>query len=170
MDFCEFQVSLVYMWEYVSKRVGAEVQGLVVNSSVKTKITTTVIESNLNQGLMKYWPRWSVLARSILVFPGNGKESHFAKAYKGKSVRLLFPIRSNQGQAYILTYFLPMCTAHLHVIEHIWCSWVKQTCLGERKMRGSLSYINTSPQYLRENLYLDKGLTGWKDSFVLWIS
>jgi hypothetical protein len=58
--------------------------------------------------------------------------------------------------AYILTYFLPaclcniscLCTSHLHVIKHIWCSWVKQTSLEEWN-HGFLSSINTSLQHLR---------------------
>jgi hypothetical protein len=42
----------------------------------------------------------------------------------------VFPTRSNQGQAYILVYFLLEC---LHVFKHIRCNWVNHTCLGKWK-------------------------------------
>lgn len=40
---------------------------------------------------------------------------------------------------------LCLCTFHLHVIKHIWCSWVIKTCLGKQKC-GLLYSINNGLQ------------------------
>lgn len=44
---------------------------------------------------------------TISGYPENSHESHLSEVYKGKNHKVTLPIGFNQGQVYILTYFLP---------------------------------------------------------------
>lgn len=45
--------------------------------------------------------------------PGSGDRSHFAEVYKGKSIRLVFPTRSNRGSVH--SDMLPACVSPTYI-------------------------------------------------------
>lgn len=84
----------------------------------KNRTTTTI--SSQTEASFKYWPGWWNLARSILWFPENGQPIRL-------STSCLHPSWDKQ------TSWCISCphTSYLPAIKHIWCNWIKQTCLGE---------------------------------------
>lgn len=93
----------------------------------KNKATMTILSQIWNK-LIKHWPEWWTLARSILEFLENGM------SYVGQaliSTRLHSScICPFEGEHESWCAFC-LRTSHLGVIKHIGCSWVRQACLGK---------------------------------------
>lgn len=83
----------------------------------KTNITTIIFETNLKQALLTAHQNDGHFPGAYPEFSENGTKLHKMGACNDKTHKAMhFLPLSNQGQAYILMYFLPM-SLYLHVIK-----------------------------------------------------
>lgn len=131
------------------------------------------LSQNSQWALTKYWSWWWTLAGSILeiqieishilqrlvtVNPDDcvsqqvESEARIYSDIFSQHDSCLHPIRGKHTSWHISC----LSTSHWYETKHIWCSWLKQICLG-RKTWSLLSYIH-SLWHSRKYLDLGRGL------------
>lgn len=103
--------------------------------------------SQIHLRIPRKWS-WATLARCLQ------RQTHKATYF--------LPL-SNLGQAYILTYFLPMCD-QTHLLQ-----LGQPNLLRDEKACGSLSYMNSSQQHFRSIRPWVRGSQA-RGIFIFWIS